>query len=290
MNCMIIDDDKSNRTILSLLIRQNYLGNLVAQLESDENAIEDILFYRPDILFIDFMMSERKGLEIIREVIRKGYMGKIIVVSAVKEESVIAQAYEDGILFYIQKPVNTTEVISILNSTKKMIELERSMSQIKGIIFQTDQDVEKVKAVKQDIGERLYDIFTEIGIIGLSGTEEIREVLKSIYRIQKLDQKQKYHLKDVYQEVCVKMHGDTNQVIAQKNMEQRIRRTIQKALGNIAEMGCEDYYDPIFTKYANVLFDFKQVRQEMQHVKDPRAYAGKINTKKFMEGILSRVD
>jgi len=287
---MIIDADKSSRMALSLLIRQNHLGNVIAQLESEENAVEDILFYRPDILLIDFMMYERKGLEIIEEVIKRGYSGKIIVASAGKEEDIITRAYEAGILFYLTKPINPAEAISVLSNAEKMIELERAMSQIKGIIYQTDQDAEKVKTAKQDIGEQLYDIFTEIGIIGLSGTDEIREVIKSIYRIQKLDRKQKYHLKDIYREVCIKMHGDVNQVILQKNMEQRIRRTIQKALGNLAEMGCEDYYDPIFTKYANVLFDFKQVRQEMQHVKDPHAYAGKINTKKFMEGILSRVD
>ena len=168
--------------------------------------------------------------------------------------------------------------------------MEHSIAQIKGILSRTDQNLENVHIVHQGIEERLYEIFTELGIVGFSGTEEILEVLKCIYRIQKLDEKSIYHLKDIYREVCIKLYGDENRAIVQKNMEQRIRRTIQKALGNIAEIGCEDYYDPIFTKYANVLFDFKQVRQEMQHIKDPHAYSGKINTKKFMKGILSRVD
>ena len=290
MNCMIIDDDKGDQIELSLLMRQNHLANVTAQLESGEHALDEIMMYRPEILLIDLMLSEQGGLDIIREVQNRGYDGKILVVSAVNDPDIISCAYEKGIFFYLLKPVNREEFIHVINHAKRMIELEHSIAQIKGILSRTDQNLENVHTVHQGIEERLYEIFTELGIVGFSGTEEILEVLKCIYRIQKLDEKSIYHLKDIYREVCIKLYGDENRAIVQKNMEQRIRRTIQKALGNIAEIGCEDYYDPIFTKYANVLFDFKQVRQEMQHIKDPHAYSGKINTKKFMKGILSRVD
>ena len=42
MKYMIIDDDKSIRMILSLLIRQNQLGTVVAQLEEGGHAVEGL--------------------------------------------------------------------------------------------------------------------------------------------------------------------------------------------------------------------------------------------------------
>lgn len=288
MNFMIIDDDKSVRTTLNLLIDRNQFGTVIAQLEEGTNAVEDILFYNPDILLVDLLLPGKDGIEIVKEVMENGYQGKIIMISCVKDADLISKAYNCGIVFYLGKPINQIEMVNVLRNVIKMLELERSMTKIKKVVLQSDEtpSVIETKNIKQQFDE----IFMEIGMIGLSGTEEIREVLYMIYRIQKQEHQKNYHLKDIYMKVSKKLYGDKNLKAKQKSMEQRIRRTIQKVLSNLAELGCEDYYDPVFTCYANILFDFREVRQAMQHVKDPQAYAGKINTKKFLEGILSRVD
>lgn len=290
MNFMIIDDDEHISSMMNFWMSQNQLGTVIAQLNKGINAVEDILFYHPDIVILNLLLPDKGGIEIVTEVIANGYQGKIIMISDEKDKELISKAYESGITFYIRKPINKVEFVSVLQSVIKMLELERSMAQIKNVVLQSDRQSGLEEEDSKEVGQQLDDIFTEIGMIGLSGTEEIREVLKMIYRIQKLECRKNYHLKDIYTEVSKKLYGEKNLRVKQKSMEQRIRRTIQKALSNLAELGCEDYYDPIFTRYANVLFDFKQVRQAMQHIKDPQAYAGKINTKKFMEGILSRVD
>ncbi|MEE1313015.1 MAG: response regulator [Lachnospiraceae bacterium] len=289
MNFMIIDDDKSVRMILSLLIQKHKLGTVTAQLGSGNNAVEDILFYHPDILLVDLLLPGKEGIEIVHEAVNKGFQGKIVMISCVEDEEMISRAYEFGVMFYISKPINAIETASVLGHVKKMIELERSITMIKSVIFQCEmrQGMDDKKRI--DIDEKIDTVFTEIGIIGLSGTEEIKEVLKEVYQTQKSNRMQKYRLKDIYKDVCKRLYGEDHLSMNQKNMEQRIRRTIQKALSNVAEIGCEDYYDPIFSKYSNCLFDFKQVRQEMQHIKDTKAYAGKINTKKFVEGILSKI-
>ncbi|MDO4169980.1 MAG: response regulator [Lachnospiraceae bacterium] len=285
---MIIDDDKSARTLLNSLVTRNQLGTVIAQLEEGTNAVEDILFYDPDILLIDLLLPGKDGIEIVTEVMENGYQGKVVMISCVEDADLISEAYKSGIVFYMNKPINQIETVSVLQNVIKMLELERSMIQIKSVILQLDETPSVVET--KDIEQQLDEIFMEIGMVGLSGTEEIREVLKMIYRIQKQEHRKNYHLKDVYMEVSKKLYGEKELKVKQKSMEQRIRRTIQKVLSNLAELGCEDYYDPIFTCYANSLFDFREIRQAMQHIKDPQAYAGKINTKKFMEGILSRVD
>ncbi|MBC8015855.1 MAG: DNA-binding domain-containing protein, partial [Sporomusaceae bacterium] len=42
----------------------------------------------------------------------------------------------------------------------------------------------------------------------------------------------------------------------------------------------------IFQSYSSSLFDFKEVRQEMNSIQGKSQYRGKINVKKFIEGLL----
>ena len=71
-----------------------------------------------------------------------------------------------------------------------------------------------------------------------------------------------------------------------KAMEQRIRRTINKGLSNIANLGIEDYLNETYVKYSNTLFDFDQVRLEMEYIRGKKSAGGKINIKKFMDNLI----
>ena len=62
------------------------------------------------------------------------------------------------------------------------------------------------------------------------------------------------------------------------------------ALQNLANLGIADYHDPRFIRYSNSLFDFKEVKQEMDFIRDLSNYKGKINVKKFMEGIVLNIN
>jgi two-component system response regulator YcbB len=41
-------------------------------------------------------------------------------------------------------------------------------------------------------------------------------------------------------------------------------------------------------EYSSVLFDFKQVKQEIRYIENPREERGKISIRKFVEGIISK--
>jgi two-component system response regulator YcbB len=43
-------------------------------------------------------------------------------------------------------------------------------------------------------------------------------------------------------------------------------------------------------KYSNTLFDFDQVRQEMEFIRGKRSTGGKINIKKFMDNLILLVE
>jgi two-component system response regulator YcbB len=57
-----------------------------------------------------------------------------------------------------------------------------------------------------------------------------------------------------------------------KTIEQRVRRAIAKALQNLASLGIEDYHNDRFQMYSTALFDFSEVRQEMNFVQGKSPY------------------
>lgn len=286
---VIIDDDMAVCKILEQAIKKNNFGKVLSILTTGKDAKDQIMKLKPDIVLIDLLLPEVDGIEIVKRTFNSGYTGKIIMLSQVEEGKMISNAYKSGILFYINKPINMIETISIINNAKKQIELEKSISMIKSVVF--EGNIEKDKKVENEAEiysqeEKLLRIFSDINIIGTAGIEELKLVILNIINKKKMNPSKPYQLKEIYMDVARVLYGDSLAAINCRSMEQRIRRTIMKAMDSIASLGSEDSDNSIYKEYSASLFEIKQVKQEIKHLKNPIYSQGKINTKKFIEGIL----
>lgn len=281
---VIIDDDKSIVKILNTIISNN-LGKVVGELNSGLHAVEEILFYNPDILLIDYLLPDKDGVQIVKEVKEKGFTGKVIMISQVEDDEMVSKAYNEGVLFFITKPINFIEVINVIKNVAKNIELENSMTLIKSALNITGNTINM--PVKRNITEEIEEILADVGIIGDSGAQVLIQLIEKVIEYKAWDNHFDYKLQDIYLEVIQQSDEDKN--INIKTLEQRIRRLIIKALSNLSQMGVDDYYNPKFIEYSSLLFDFKQIRQEMSYIEDSKNDRGKINIKKFIEGIISKI-
>lgn len=288
---IIIDDDIAICKILEQTIIKNQLGRVLSILTTGKDAKDIVLKLNPDIVLIDLLLPEVDGIEIVKNTVNNGYNGKIIMLSQVEEGEMISNAYKSGILFYLNKPINMIETISIINNLRKQVELEKSISMIKSVIFpeKTFSNKEIKKGFEYSSEEKLLNIFSDINIIGAAGVDELKLVILHIVYKKKVNPSKSYQLKEIYMEVARELYGDALAAINCKAMEQRIRRTITKAMTSVASLGADDINNSIYKEYAASLFEIKQVKQEMKHVKHPSFSQGKINTKKFIEGILVKV-
>lgn len=281
---MIIDDDPSIVKMLSIIIEDKTLGKVVTTLNSGEYAVEEILFIQPDIVLIDLLLPVSDGIKIIKESKSGGFNGKFIMISQVEDHQMVSKAYSEGTLFYISKPINSNEVISIVREVSRVIDLEKSVAIIQGALknFGTgDENISKESSYT-DYNKKIDSVFSELGIGTESGVEDLRAVLHEIIKYRKIHRDNSYQLQDIYNTVAKEENSRT--------VEQRIRRVIIKAFSNIAEIGHEDYYNPIFAEYSSLLFDIKQVRIEMRRITDKEKPKGKTNVKKFLEGIIAKVN
>lgn len=282
---LIIDDDVNIRKMLTLLIRQNNLGRVVAEIDSGEQAAEEIAFYNPDVVLVDLLLPVADGIEVINSAKAKGYNGKFIMISHVEEETMISKAYESGIVFFINKPINSIEAVNVIKGVCHSIELERSLALIKNAVMGVEREVREVKTSKLD--EQIDRVFADLGIVGTIGSSDLKKVIHKVIKLKTLDNIFSYRLQDVYEEIADEEGGE-DPSINKKAIEQRIRRTIQKAFETIAELGADDYSNDTFVEYSTVLFDFKQVRQQMRYMNGLARDPGKINIKKFIEGVIAK--
>ncbi|WP_053957598.1 response regulator [Inediibacterium massiliense] len=285
---LIIDDDINIRKMLKYLIIKNDLGNVLEELDRGEDAPEEIVFYQPDIVLIDFLLPQKDGIEIIQTSKALGYRGKFIMISQVEDAHMISKAYENGILFFIHKPLNQIEALNVIQGVCHNIELERSVALIKDAVFH----IEKSKPIEPQFNwkKQIDDIFTDIGIIGELGYNDLIELISQVISYNKKNISGSYQLQDIYRKIAEKKNMMYNSSVYARTIEQRIRRTILKALENIATLGHDDYYNNKFIEYSSSLFDFKQVKQEIRHIQNSKEDRGKISVKKFIEGIVSRLN
>lgn len=266
MRLYIVEDDENITRILKRIILDCSLGNVVGDSADGKHALTDIIALDPDIVLVDLFMPGLDGISLIRQLPKTI---NCIMISQVSSKDMIAKAYEAGAQFYIQKPINAVEVKHIIQRVSSTITTNNKLSQIQAMFS------EPIKIVKEQISpeSKIEHILKQLGILSESGAEAI--IQSAAYIMKYPDTLNDMTLK----EFCSSFSNNP------KSHEQKVRRTAAVALTNLAHLGIEDFSSPLFQDYAHALYSFKEVHQEMNCVRDPEENHGKVNIKKFLEGI-----
>lgn len=273
---IIVDDDKAVRRILAGIIENNGLGEVIDEAADGEDAERKIVAQEPDIALIDFLIPGKDGVEVIRSLKNRNLKTNFIMISQVEDKDMITSAYESGIEFYIHKPINVVETIKVISKVKEMIKLKNTFKMIRDtVITASGED----KHQKDPEFTNIEFFLGDLGILGESGSEDIKIIIENIDKIKYENLNDLYSfVRDYYKKNDM---GKSNDI---KAIEMRIRRAANKALKNVASMGIENYYSEYFLRFASVIFDFAEVKKEMDYLRGKRESGGKINIKKFLEG------
>lgn len=108
---MIIDDEKSVRSLLKKIIDWESIGTkVVGEASSGIEAINTIDEIQPDIAIVDIRMPYMNGIEFSKLAIRTYPDIKIIILSAYNEFEYARECIGIGVCDYILKPVSQKEV------------------------------------------------------------------------------------------------------------------------------------------------------------------------------------
>lgn len=275
----IIEDDNSVVKMLKNIINEYNLGYLAGYSCDSEEIINQINDMKPDIILVDFLMPFVDGLEIIRKIKNSGYDGKYIMISEVTAKTVISQAYKLGVEYYINKPINVIEVVTVIEKVTNLIKTEKIIDLIglKNIQPKKSKNINHIRNINQ--------IYSDLGIIGKSGIKDLNESIIKIIEEKEKNPKYSYNLYDIY-DYITNEYKRMDVDISTKTVEQRLRRLVITAMENIASLGIEDFSNFKFERYSTSLFSYKDIKAEMDYLRGKSKYRGKINIKKFIEGIV----
>ncbi len=289
-NFYLIDDDKSVISILSKIIVSQNLGDVVGQSYEGLEIIQDIKRLNPDIVIVDLLLPHTDGISIVKKMKALNPQLPLVMISEVHAKEMVSKAYDAGVEFYINKPINVIEVVNVIERIDETLRLKQVVSSFQ-TAFQSMKALDDLSAIEspfQSSVEKSKQILSELGIMSESGAKDILNVISFLDEndhIHLLDMK----LSDLYHFLSIKYEKEQGEIINEKTIEQRIRRSIAQAFDTLCQLGLENYGNIYFERYGTTLFDFKEVRREMNYIKTGVGKRGKINIRKFIMGLLNEI-
>lgn len=129
MKIVVVDDDTSQRTYLSLALRQ--LGEEVTAVANPFTALDAIRSFRAEMLICDVKMPEMDGMELVRR-IRATEWDRyiyILMVTSLSDAASQAEALESGADDFMTKPTDLLVLQARLRSAGRLIAYERELRQ-----------------------------------------------------------------------------------------------------------------------------------------------------------------
>ena len=206
------------------------------------------------------------------------------MISQIENKDMVGEAYQNGIEFFIHKPINRVEVEHVLNKVNDQWKYERYVSEIKQSLAKLNIVGSSSVRKERKVRDVVKPILMDLGIIGESGSKDIIALME--VAIEHRQDASFPPLKELYDSVAQTYKQNSKDIEKEsKAIEQRIRRTIMAALNNMASIGLTDYSNPKFEYYAPLYFDFQDVRLKMKVMDDDEQSPekGKVNIKKFLK-------
>lgn len=277
MRIFILDDDANVIRILEKIIHDRSLGTVVGKAMDGKEGYEKIESLKPDLILIDLLMPGEDGISIVRKLKSVYSNMEFIMISQVSSKDMVEKAYKHGVEYYIYKPINALEVETIIKKVKERMQIDKTLMKIQELFSDKEVSIEN-RDEKDSCEQCIKNILKKLGIMGEKGSYDIIKVCEYIIN----------NNVDISNMTIRNLCNNFSE--NPKSMEQRMRRTIAVAMSNIASLGIEDYMNDIFVEYSSSLFNFEQVKKEMDFIRGKNQRGGSVNTKKFIAGLITHCE
>ncbi|MFK7952225.1 MAG: response regulator [Ekhidna sp.] len=111
MRILIVDDSTYIRTMLrSTLEDQGF--EIIGEAVNGEMAIDMIMTKSPDLVTLDNILPDMTGIDVLKAIKDMEPRPKVIMISAVGQQSAIVEAISNGASEYLVKPFDKSRLIT----------------------------------------------------------------------------------------------------------------------------------------------------------------------------------
>ena len=119
---LIVDDDVFVRDILSSMLKDTVF-EVVGWAENGSEALVRYRELEPDLVLMDIVMPQMSGIEVTRELIALDPGARIVVCSALSQESLVMEALRAGARDFVLKPFRAEKVLEALRKVWEYSEM-----------------------------------------------------------------------------------------------------------------------------------------------------------------------
>jgi DNA-binding NtrC family response regulator len=154
---LIVDDELSVRDSLRMIFKKEYL---VVMAGNAAEASEKIQKEEPDLIFLDIVMPEKDGMEMLKEIRQNQPLTPVVMLTATKTVKTAVEAMKLGAYDYITKPFDVEEL---------------------RLVAQKALESRDLKIANRRLQEEVEERYRFDNIIGKS--KEMREIYSTIRQI-----------------------------------------------------------------------------------------------------------
>lgn len=114
-NILIVDDEDDSLEMLGRVIRGTGCSVLAAK--SGAEALRMLDRHHVDLIIADMVMAGINGIELLREIRKRGIAAKFIMVTAYGEMESYIEVMNLGAVEYLSKPINQDHLVQIVTRT-----------------------------------------------------------------------------------------------------------------------------------------------------------------------------
>lgn len=167
----IADDEQAIREGLKRIIDwESYGFTVCGDASNGDDALNQIVALNPSLVLIDIRMPKIHGIDVIEAARKRGYSGKIIIISGYSDFKYAQSAIRHGVDYYLTKPVDEDELASIIKQIHSNILEEKKTTQalhhyrekarkeILDDLVTGNADIDLINAAEMNLDAEIYQV------------------------------------------------------------------------------------------------------------------------------------
>jgi DNA-binding NtrC family response regulator len=122
---LLVDDEPFNLDLLEQELADQ--GHSIATCASGEEALEKLPGFQPDLILLDYMMPGMNGLEVLKEIRRKGLDTPVVIITAHGTIERAVETMKEGAEDFLTKPFDPDHLAIVV---KKALERTRLREEV----------------------------------------------------------------------------------------------------------------------------------------------------------------
>ncbi len=155
---LIIDDREYDR-----IIYKEYLGDanyVFDELDDGYEVLQKLPSINPDLILLDWQMPRQGGLETLKLIKRNAAFKNlpIIIITGLKDESVLEEAFDYGSFDFLNKPVTSIELrarvhnaIKLRDAQQALLDQKKELLDLNNIIVSQKEELKKSLSIKTEL-------------------------------------------------------------------------------------------------------------------------------------------